>query len=124
MFFICLTTSGNIALRNMTVAQAIVAHQGNAAEECRELRSVSSQSVGQPMPEAIVATLTGAAAATLDEAASEATLAAISETLPAGAAAVMADIGAAATAALVADAGAAAAAGAELNQPKRRMLRP
>ncbi len=117
-----MTTSGNIALRKMMVAQAIVAHQGKPAEECSELRSVSSQSVGQPTPEAMVATLTGAAAATVDEAASEATLAAISETLPAGAAAVMADIGA--TAALVADGGAAAAAGAELNQPKRRMLKP
>jgi hypothetical protein len=127
MFFICLTTSGNMAARKTTVAQAIVAHHGSPADACREFRSDSSQSVGQPTPEAMVATFTGAAAATVADAASEATLAATSETVLAGAAAAMDVAGKAAAAALAVDAGAAAAAGAAgaaLNQPKRRTLTP
>jgi hypothetical protein len=124
MFFICLTTSGNMAARNTTVAQAMVAHHGSPADDCMEFSSDSNQSVGQPTPDAIVATFTGAAAATVADAASEATLAATSETVLAGAAAAMDVAGKAAAAALAVDAGAAAAAGAALNQPKRRTVTP
>ena len=126
MFFICFTTSGNMALRKITAAQAIVAHQGSPAELCMEFRSDSSQSVGQPTPETMVETFTGEVAATVVAAASETALAATSETAVAGAAAAMDVAGEAAATALAADAGAAAAgaAGAALNQPNRRTLTP